>query len=412
MDMVVTLDAIPALGYYFNRFTHWDGACSGDGICTVIMDSDKTVDAEFDTTVAYPAIYAGKEHTVALKSDGTVWTWGDNTYGQLGVDPSTTPQSADPVQVPGLSNVKAVAAGGYHCFALLHNGDVYAWGDNTYGQLGDGTTDGSFSPVLTDSDVHGSTAIAAGAYHSLALRGDTVYAWGLNSSGQLGINSTTDSLLPVRVMRADDPTRDEMKHVTAIAAGSYHSLAVKDDGTVWTWGDNTYGQLGDATPSQRPFADVVTNLSGITGIAAGAAHSLAHEGGIVHAWGDNAYGQLGDNTGVSSSSPVQLTGIQDVTELKAGDYHSIALKDNGEVWVWGLNASGQLGDGTQDDSLLPIQVFGITDGGAVCGGGSHTIVLLNDGTLMTWGLNDKGQLGDGTTTSPQLLPIPGQIDLN
>ncbi|MCL2712684.1 MAG: hypothetical protein FWD37_05385, partial [Methanomassiliicoccaceae archaeon] len=233
-------------------------------------------------------IAAGIEHSVALKSDGTVWAWGLNNYGQLG--DGTTTNRPNPVQVVGeggndfLTDVKAIAAGDYHTVALKSDGAVWAWGLNNYGQLGDGSTDDISTPVQVvgeddDGFLTNVKAIAAGNNHTVALKNDgTVWAWGRNNSGPLGDNTVTNSHTPVQVLKGTSTSMDDYLHdVIAIAAGGQHTIALKGDGTVWALGRNTEGQLGDGTTIQRRTPVQVTDIpiSAMISIAAGESHSLA-----------------------------------------------------------------------------------------------------------------------------------------
>ena len=202
----------------------------GDGTYT---DNSSPVQISNFTNVT--AIACGGSHSLALKSDGTLWVWGHNDYGQLGN--GTTTDSNSPVQVSSLSDVSAVAGGAYHSIALKSDGTVWAWGSNWNGQLGDGSNTYSQTPVQVSSLSYIS-AIESGSSHNLVLKSDgSVWAWGLNWYGQLGNGSTTDSNTPVQVRSIND--------VTAITGGMYHNLAVKSDGKVWAWGDNAYSELGE-----------------------------------------------------------------------------------------------------------------------------------------------------------------------
>jgi alpha-tubulin suppressor-like RCC1 family protein len=337
------------------------------------------------------AIAAGLDHSLALRSDGTVWAWGQNYGGQLG-DGSTTNRSA-PVQVRanGPTGVTAIAGGSAHSLALKSDGTAWAWGFNGNGQLGDGTTTRRSRPVQV-SGLTGVITVAAGYQHSLALRSDgTVWAWGFNGNGQLGDNSTTDSSVPVQVIG--------LTGVTAIAAGGYHSLALKSDGTVWAWGRNDYGQLGDGTTSNHPTPVQVSGLTGAVAIAGGGFHSLALKSdGSVWAWGYGYWGQLGNGNTANLSVPVQVSGLAGVAAVAGGGGHSLALKSDGSVWAWGYNGQGELGDGTTTSRSVPGQVgAGFTGLAAIAAGEFHTLALKSDGTAWAWGANDRGQLGDGTT---------------
>nr|WP_269456777.1 Ig-like domain-containing protein [Thermanaeromonas toyohensis] len=339
-------------------------------------------------------ISAGTYHSLALKSDGTVWAWGQNSYGQLG--DGTTTNRYTPVQVQGLSDVVAVAAGGGHSLALKSDGTVWAWGANNYGQLGDGTTANRYTPVQVQG-LSGVVAIAAAlGSHSLALKSDgTVWAWGYNYYGQLGDGTTTNRYTPVQVQG--------LSNVVAIAAGGSYSLALKSDGTVCAWGYNGQGQLGDGTTTNRYTPVQVQNQnlqSSVVAIATHGNHSLALKSdGTVWAWGANAYGQLGDGTTTNRLTPVQVWNLSGVVAIAGGGNHSLALKSDGTVWAWGYNGAGQLGDGTTISRYTPVQVQGLSGVVAVAGGSNHSLALKSDGTVWAWGQNGYGQLGDGTTTN-------------
>lgn len=339
------------------------------------------------------AIAAAQSHSLALKSDGSVWAWGDNTYGEFGN--GTTTSSSTLVQV-SLTGATAIAGGYIHSLAIKGDGTVWAWGDNVVGQLGDGTRTNKYSPVQV-SGLTGVIAITAGYEHTLALKGDgTVWAWGFNGNGQLGygqISSNNYSTIPIQVVG--------LTGVTRVAAGEMISLALKSDGTVWAWGHSPLGDGGasSSTPVQ------VSGLTGITAIAAAGGppnsvkHSLALKGdGTVWAWGGNSFGQLGDGTQTDRSIPIQVSGLSGVTAIAAGDRHSLAIKGDGTVWAWGSNSSGRLGNGTTTNSYIPVQVSGLTGATAIEGGEFHSLALKGNGTVWAWGSNSVRQLGDGTTT--------------
>ena len=261
---------------------------------------------------AFTPHYAfGNSHTLELKKDGTVWAWGDNRYGQLGN--GTTEDSKAPVKVSGLDSVTAIAACFFQSVALKKDGTVWAWGYNGSGQLGNGSTENSATPVQV-SGLNGIQAIAAGNGHIVALKKDgTVWAWGSNRSGQLGTDSKVNFLTPVQVSGVSD--------ITAVAAGRYHSIALKKDGTVWAWGYNGSGQLGDGTTSEGSFIPVqVSGLSGVTAITAGAHHCVAQKKDMTNwAWGDTFSGIHGNGIALEGSTkPFQLRGISDVTAVTAG----------------------------------------------------------------------------------------------
>ncbi len=333
---------------------------------------------------------AGDRHSLRLRPDGTVWAWGSNTHGQLG-DGSTTHRSA-PVRVSALRGVVAVSAGGSHSLAVLPDGTVGAWGNNSSKQLGNGSTTHRTTPgrVL---DLRGVVAVSAGGSHSLAVREDgTVWAWGNNRSGQLGDGTTVHRSMPVQVKA--------LSGVVAVSAGMHHSLAVREDGTVWAWGNNDSGQLGDGTITNRSTPVQVSGLSGVAAVSAGYFHSLAARAdGTVWAWGNNGSGQLGEGTTTHRSTPVQVSGLSGVAAVSAGHFHSLATREDGTVWAWGSNQSGQLGDGTTANRSSPVQVGGLSGVAAVSAGMQHSLSLRKDGTVWAWGSNASEQRGDGTAAN-------------
>jgi alpha-tubulin suppressor-like RCC1 family protein len=262
------------------------------------------------------AVAAGAYHTLVLTVDGTLWAWGWNGLGQLG---NGTTAPAGPVRVP-IDDVATIAAGAGHSLAVKHDGTVWAWGWNATGQLGDGTA----TDRLLPTQVYGARDIievAAGALHTVALRSDrSVVAWGWNGVGQLGAGQAGDAWIPVPVAGLAD--------VVSVAAGAYHSLAATRDGKAWAWGWNVVGQLGDGTTTNR-FAPVAVAFppgpAGVQAVAGGAYHSLAlASDGTVWAWGWNGTGQLGDGTLTDRWAPVRTTRIVDATTVAGGAGHSLA----------------------------------------------------------------------------------------
>jgi alpha-tubulin suppressor-like RCC1 family protein len=360
----------------------------GDG-----TNSDRNVPVAVSGLSGVVALGAGGRHSLAVKSNGTVWAWGDNWAGQLG--DGTNTNSNVPVVVSGLSSVTAVAAGIYHSLALKSDGSVWSWGWNLYGQLGDGTTTNSNVPVAV-SGLTGVVAVAAGEDHSLALKSDgTVRAWGANDVGQLGDGTYTNSTTPVAVYG--------LTGVVAIAAGRFHNLALKSDGTVWAWGYNGYGQLGDGTSEWRRNVPVaVSGLSGVVAVAAGDYHSLALKSdGTVWAWGGNGWGQLGDGTNTNRNVPVAVSGLSDVVAIAAGYYHSLAIKSDGTVRAWGWNVHGQLGDGTNTDSNVPVAVSSLSNVVAVAGGSYHSLAIVGRPEREETALSTIDRTG--TITEPVIL---------
>ncbi|MBI1920739.1 MAG: VCBS repeat-containing protein [Geobacter sp.] len=319
--------------------------------------------------------------TASSPGDGTVWAWGNNGIGQLG--DGTNIDKALPVQVVGLDNVQAIAGAMLYSLALKPDGTVWSWGSNDDGGLGDGTYNSRNMPGLVSglSDVK---AIAAGWFHSLALQNDgTVWRWGKYSGG-IGISPPSpdligiDSNVPVQV--------DGLNNVLAVVGGGNHSIALKADGTVWTWGLNSQGQLGDGTTTNSTIPVQVPGLDGVIAIAAGVEHTAVLKAdGTVWTWGKNDYGQLGDGTNFNRSAPAPVPGLDNVTAIFGGGWHTIALKADGTVWTWGWNIEGQLGDGTNIDRNIPVQVPGLSGVVAIDGECVSSIALKSNGTVWEWG---------------------------
>ena len=345
---------------------------------------------------AATSISAGYGHTCALTSAGGVKCWGDNGYGQLG--DGTTADRRSPVGVSGLaSGVRAIAAGEALTCAVTSAGGVKCWGDNAYGQLGDGTTADRRSPVgvLSLASVR---AIAAGKALGCALTtAGGVKCWGYNRYGELGDGTKTDHHAPVDVSGL-------RSGVTAIAVGYLHACALTSAGRVKCWGYNRYGQLGDGTTIDRRMPVDVSGLAaGVTAITAGGGHTCALTStGGVKCWGSNYLGELGDGTTTRRLTPSAVSGLASgVAAIAAGgEAHGCALTTAGGVKCWGYNGYGQLGDGTTADRRSPVDVSGLEGGveAIAAGGYGHTCALTTAGEVKCWGRNSSGQLGDGTST--------------
>jgi alpha-tubulin suppressor-like RCC1 family protein len=308
-----------------------------------------------------------------------------------------------PVEIPGLAHVRAVAAGANTAYALKSGGEVWAWGDNSEAELGDS----GGPPREIPARIHatsGFVAIAAGMFSAYALRRDgTVWAWGNNAVGQLGTGDTEAVHgRPRPVQRLDG--------MIAIAAGASDGYALRRDGTVWAWGDDSLGQLGAggciASPasardgSRCPPAGVpvqVKGLSGVSAIAAGSNTGYALRGdGTVWAWGDNGFGALGGRTGRQFAAwPVPVIGMRHVVRIAAGSASGYAVVSDGSVWAWGRGVDGELGNGSFRAWSLPGRVLAVTDAVSVAGGGAMAYALDRRGQLWAWGSGFYGQLGNG-----------------
>ena len=370
------------------------------------------------------AIAAGVAHTAVLLANGTVRTFGQNSYGLLGVNDTT--DRSTPVQVWGISSsAVAVACGAYHTAVLLADGTVRTFGNNSQGQLGIGTTGGSrLTPVQVWGISSSATAIAGGQAETVFLLANgTVRICGVNTRGELGVNDTTLRNTPVQVWSISSSA-------VAIASGlanqAYLTAVVLADGTVRTFGGNTYGQLGvnDTTSRLTPVTvlnistAVIPSVTGSSGlriwttpynfastttasIAVGAYHTaVLITGGTVRTFGRNDQGRLGVNDTTDRSTPVQVWGISSsATAVECGYYHTAVLLADGTVRTFGRNVHGQLGINDTTDRSTPVTVLNITSATTVAGGGYHTVVLLADGTVRTFGRNAFGQLGVNDTTN-------------
>jgi alpha-tubulin suppressor-like RCC1 family protein len=455
------------------------------------------------------AIAAGSVHGLALRGDGTVWAWGNNSSGQLGQGALSSPQPT-PVQVGGLTNVVAVAAsaGGAYSLALRSDGTVWAWGENSFGQLGTGPTT-QLAPVQI-AGLANVSAIAAGYDFALALKTDgTVWGWGHNAQGQLADGTTINRTSPVQVLG--------LAGIVAIAAGNLHSIAIKDDGNVYAWGADIYqstvlpptvipgaeglGTLslivqglrpnpfaflpvfgaplatplvsnpvtisglgngvsspitvagGEISLNGGPFASTpgfvtngdvvrtrVTSASGFESLASsmvtiggavgsfstfnaytlrdpslpkanpaialGDSHGiLLNAQGNVLAFGYNGNGQLGNGSTFSTPVPTPVSGVAGVTRIASGANHALALRSDGTLVAWGYNLAGQLGDGTQVTRPNAVAVSGPGFVSAISAGRYHSLALKADGTAWAWGLNVEGQVGDNSNVSTRLAPV-------
>jgi len=346
------------------------------------------------------AIASGAFHTCALV-ESNVWCWGSNEHGQLGN--GTTVDSHVPIQSLA-SGVTALAAGQYHTCALV-SGGVQCWGSNLEGQLGndhrgaeqseDGNyygLDGSTTPAWVQGLTSGVVAIAAGMDSTCALTTEGgVKCWGWNEHGQLGNGSADNPFIPVQV-------ENLTSEVTAITVGGEHACAIAA-GKALCWGSNHSGQLGNRTPIYDSFVPVqVLGLaSNVSAISAGGNHTCALHDGAVECWGRNYSGELGDGSTTERIVPVRI-GSAANAKIRAASAVTCAAVD-GRVLCWGDNSRGQLGNCSKQNSLVPVQVWGLASGVTLIDRGCALVY----GAIMCWGANDYGRLGNGST-SDGLIP--------
>ncbi|HEY5895710.1 MAG TPA: chitobiase/beta-hexosaminidase C-terminal domain-containing protein [Chthoniobacterales bacterium] len=342
---------------------------------------------------------SGYYRSLVIGTDGVLWAWGYNAYGALG--DGTTTNSWYPKAV--LSGVKVAANGYTHAIAVKTDGTVWTTGSDGYGQLGNGTTLGNSTVYSHVSGLTGVVSVAAGSFFSVALKSNgEVWAWGANGSGQLGQGTSgTGSQIPVQVKQMDGPN---LTGVVAIAARESSVLAMKADGTLWGWGSGGSGLLGNGGTSAQNLATQSGMIRDMVEIVLGSSHGLGiRDDGSVWSWGYNSQGQLGRTGG--GINPGVVPGLSNAMGIAAGGSHSVALLTDGTVMTWGYNYYGQLGNGrTSGPGYTPSPVTILYSGIAVAAGENHSLALPADGTIRAWGYNYYGQLGDETNVN-RTVPI-------
>lgn len=341
-----------------------------------------------------PMVAAGNTSSYVLTEAGVLWAWGDNSSGQLG--DGTSSQRPQPVLV--MNGVAALAVGGQHVLALKTDGTIWAWGNSSSGQVGNGSTGGSvLQPIQVLSGV---SKVAAGTSHSMAVKTDgTLWAWGENSLGQLGDGTTTNRT---------QPTQINLSAVASIGAGGDHSFAILSDRTLWGWGNNGSGELGDGTTTNRSQPVQVRGIAGLAAVTAGNFNTLGLKtDGTLWAWGNGLNGLNGDGTTLQRSQPVRIQSLSSVVSMAIRGSHALAAKADGTVWGWGSNSNGEVGDGTVTARVSPVQVTGVTGSVSIGAGTYHSISVSAGGVVSTWGLNSAGQLGNGGTSfAPEGIASP------
>ncbi|HEV8150255.1 MAG TPA: hypothetical protein VGP61_08745 [Gemmatimonadales bacterium] len=400
-----TVNAVNGLARFLDLSI--DGAGTGYTLTASAAGLTGATSIGFDVRVPliFTAIATGGSaqgsHTCGVTTDGAVYCWGFNGNGQLGDNSTGNRYTPTLVQAPAGVTFQRVSAGGQHTCAVTLAGDVYCWGRNEFGRLGDGTNRDRTTPVRVLAPVGVTFAtVSAGAGHScgLAAAGGVAYCWGSNAAGQLGDGSApnTVQLTPTLVRAPAGVT------FTAVSTGFFHSCGLTTSGDVYCWGANSFGQLGDNTTIDKPTPVRILAPTGVTfaQMDAGYSHTCAlTPSGNAYCWGYNGDGELGDNTLATKLVPTAVqAGALQFALLSAGSYHTCGVATTGFGYCWGNNANGQVGDNTTVRRLTPAANAGGLSLSVVAAGLSHSCAIATgaNGGVYCWGYNGQGQLGDGT----------------
>jgi alpha-tubulin suppressor-like RCC1 family protein len=374
------------------------------GMLGIGSGGNQLVPVQVGTDNNWVSVASGDYHSLALKSDGTLWAWGYNGEGELGI--GSTACKNVPFQVGTDNKWVYISAGGGHCNAIKSDGTLWGWGFNATGTIGDGTTAQRNSPVHIGTD-NKWVSVAATTYHTTGMKCDgTLWSWGITmNGGELGIAGANQLNSPTQIGTDND-------WVSYFSSYS-HCGAIKSNGTLWMWGTNTYGQIGNgltATVNTPIQVGTATNWVSFGASAGGyytAATYAVQSDGSLWAWGLNTSGQLGDGTLVSKHVPTQVNVTDNViANMSSGSFHIVAVKTDGTLLSWGLNSKGQVGNGTTTNQSAPVQIGTDNNWVSASGGYLHTVALKSNGTIWAWGYNLYGQLGNGTNTD---VSVPTQI---
>ena len=353
----------------------------------------------------------GRFHSAGIKTDGTLWTWGNNAYGltasgQLGIGDSTTNRSTPVTTFAGGTTRKQVSCGYYHSAAIKTDGTLWTWGNGSNGRLGNNATTNKSTPVTTFAGGTTWKQVSAGTLHTAAIKTDgTLWTWGTGNNGQLGNKDIISIQTPVTTFAGGTTWKQ-------VAAGESHTAAIKTDGTLWTWGTATSRQLGNGSISGTRSTPVTTFAGGTNWnqVSCGALHTAAIKtDGTLWTWGTVTSGQLGNGATLTACSTPVTTFAGGTTwkQVSAGSAHCAAIKTDGTLWTWGAGTNGRLGNNTTTNKSTPVTTFaGGTTWKQAAAADSHTIALRDDGTtkeLFSFGNNVRGQLGSSVATN-----VPGQ----
>jgi len=388
--------------------------------------ADEGAPVDMKVSMPLPASWAylsaGRTHTVAIGTDGSLWAWGGNRSGQLG--DGTTTDRLSPVRIGADYDWTSVSAGRHrwdsHTAALRTDGSLWVWGGNVHGQLGNGMGENwddsranSAVPIQIAPDYKW-VSVSAGHTHTLAIRNDgTLWIWGMTGSAANGLRSLNP------IFHGDAPVQlGEETNWMSVSAGDIYNAAIKTDGSLWGWrGDIEHWWYESITIRNDTPIQIETATDWVS-VSAGMANALAiRADGSLWGWGRNDAGQLGDGTRTYRDVPVQIETSSNRTpsswaSVVSGHFHTVALKADGSLWTWGVNVYGQLGDGTgghgwgdrSDDRHSPVRIGMDYDWVCIAASSGRTLAAKADGSLWAWGNNQWGQLGDGTTIT-RLRPV-------
>ncbi len=430
--------------------TLWGWGANDSSQLGIMPLTDHVVPTRIGTDSDWVSVAAGMRHCLGLKNDGSLWAWGGNAYGKLGN--GTTTKASVPIRIGTDNNWIAIVAGADHSMGLKSDGTLWTWGDNRSKQLGRDATVSYLVPGKVGTD-HNWAKIACGFRQSFGIKADgSLWCWGQNTYGVLGLDSAiSQAVTPVRVGNSN-----KWVH---IASGNFTTMGIQADGSLWTWGNNLNGEMGNDNQLQPQYTPkrfgldndwcYVTgssicmarkangslwhwgaNFSGYLGdsyyssvpveigktncwanLTSGSSHALGlRTNGTLWSWGDNLFAQLGIGNNTMQTGPVNIGG-NTWSYAAAGFNFSAGIKANGTIWCWGDNSNGQLGDATLVSQKTPVQTGHDSDWVKMAVGAVHTLAIKSDGTLWAWGGNANGQLGDGSTVNKN-IPVRIGTDSN
>jgi alpha-tubulin suppressor-like RCC1 family protein len=416
-------------GGFFSSAIKTDGTLWmwGRGLFTQLGTNDIIDRSTPVTTFAggtnWKQVSAGNNHTAAIKTDGTLWVWGTNTFGKLGINGLLTNRSTPVTTFAGGTNWKQVSAGNQHTAAIKTDGTLWTWGQGSDGKIGNNLIANRSTPVTTFVGGTDWKQVSAGSRNTAAIKNDgTLWTWGNGNGGELGF-FTENSLrfTPVTTFAGGtnwaDTATTNSEDLYTISAGGVHTTAIKTDGTLWTWGNGTSGQLGNFSSANR--STPVTTFAGGADwkqVSAGFNNHTAaiKTDGTLWTWGNGNSGRLGNFASVNRSTPVTtFAGGADWKQVSAGGTHTAAIKTNGTLWTWGTGSSAQLGTNDTITRSTPVTTFaGGADWKQVSAGNQTSAAIKTNGTLWTWGTGSSAQLGtnDTITRSTPVTTFAGGSD--